>query len=176
MKDMKKVMFSLICLLLVASAGYAQQDKSKRASPPDSVIIQTNSGLDLRIDYSKPSLKGRQLGVDLAPIGKVWRTGANETTVFEIKQDALVEGKPLAAGKYGLFSIPGEKETIIIFSKVWDKWGTQYDEKQDALRITVPNVTQAASTEQFTIQAQADGKVRLLWGNVAVPFTVVAAP
>ena len=162
--------------MLVATASFAQQDKSKRPSPPDSVVITTNSGLDLRIDYSKPSLKGRTLGVDVAPIGKVWRTGANETTIFEIKQDALVEGKPLPAGKYGLFSIPGETETVVIFSKVWDQWGTRYDEKQDALRVTVPTVLQAASVEQFTIQAQADGKVRLLWGTAAVPFTIVAAP
>jgi len=169
-------MFSLVCLLFVATAATAQQDKSKRPSPPDSVIIQTNSGLDLRIDYSKPSLKGRQLGVELAPLGKVWRTGANETTTFDIKQDALVNGKALPAGKYGLFSIPGETQTVLIFSKAWDQWGTRYDETKDALRITVDNVMQAATVEQFTIQAQADGKVRLLWGTVAVPFTIVAAP
>src|ERR1700759_1739058 len=83
----------------------APEDKSKRPSPPASVSETTSKGVDIKIDYSQPSVKGREIGKDVEPMkGKVWRTGANEATVFEISKDVQINGKSLPAGKYGLFS------------------------------------------------------------------------
>src|SRR5690606_19974721 len=146
----------------------------KRASPPDSVTVTTNDGVTINIHYSKPALKGRQIGSDVAPFGKVWRTGANEATTFEVDKDVLVQGKPLAAGKYSLYSIPGEQQVAIIFNKVWDQWGTRYNQAHDALRVNAVPTERGSATEQFTIQADKGGKITLLWGTYAVPFTVTA--
>src|SRR5690606_28734258 len=155
--------------------AFAQQDKSKRASPPDSITVTTNDGVTIAIHYSRPSLKGREIGVEIAPFGKVWRTGANEATTFEVDKDVLVQGQPLAAGKYSLYSIPGEQQVTLIFNKVWDQWGTRYDQEQDALRvIATPNETGGNSIVQFTISGNKNGTVTLLWGIFAVPFTVAA--
>jgi hypothetical protein len=112
MTIMKKIlMFSLILTTLLNSwKSFAQDDKSKRPSPPAKVSETTASGNTVTIDYSQPSVKGRTIGKEIAPFGKVWRTGANEATVFEISKDAKINGKhPLAAGKYGLYSIPEKK-------------------------------------------------------------------
>src|SRR5690606_15490973 len=132
-------------------------------------------GVTIEIHYSKPSLKGREIGVELAPFGKVWRTGANEATTFEVDKDVLVQGKPLAAGKYSLYSIPGEEKVDLLFNKGWDEWGTRYDKAQDVLRVDAgPSKTVSDSVEQFTITSDKDGTVTLLWGLYAVPFSVVA--
>lgn len=165
----------LFFLTMINFIAFGQADKSQRPSPPDSVKVSTQDGVTIAIHYSKPSLKGRQLGVDLAPVGKVWRTGANEATTIEFDKNVTVDGKALAAGKYSLYSIPGEQSSVIIFNKVWKQWGTKYDEAQDALRVTVNNAKAASSQEQFTIVATAAGAVSLNWGTHTIPFTVKAA-
>lgn len=171
---MKATLLSLLAVMTMSITAFSQQDKSQRASPPASTNVTTDDGVTIDIDYSKPSLKGRQIGVDIAPFGKVWRTGANEATTFEVNKDVSVQGKPLSAGKYSLYSIPGEQHVTLIFNKVWDQWGTRYDEAQDVLRVEAAPIATADSVEQFTINGTKDGTVTLLWGNYAVPFKVVA--
>ncbi len=161
-------------LTMISFVSFGQTDKSKRPSPPDSVKITTQDGVNIAIHYSKPSLKGRQLGVDIAPVGKVWRTGANEATTIAFDKNVTIEGKSLVAGTYSLYSIPGEQQTTLIFNKAWKQWGTKYDESQDALRVDVSNATATTSQEQFTITASPTGTVTLTWGEHAIPFQVKA--
>lgn len=156
-----------------ASAQKAPEDKSKRASPPDSVMVTTRSGVTIKINYGSPSVKGRAIGGnEIATYGKVWRSGANEATVFEINKDVKIEGKPLPAGKYGLYSIPGEKKWVIIFNKTWNQWGTKYSEADDALRVTVNTGTAPQFTERLKYFAKKNGKVGFMWGDVQVDFKV----
>ncbi|HET8830121.1 MAG TPA: DUF2911 domain-containing protein [Pelobium sp.] len=171
---MRKQIATLACLfiLFVAVNANAQTDKSKRLSPPDKVTETIKSGVTVSIDYSQPSIKGRSIGNEIAPYGKVWRTGANEATVFEINKDVKINGKPLSAGKYGLYSIPGQKEWTIIFNKVWNQSVAKYTEVEDALRITVNAMTAKDFTEKMTFKIEKSGEVKLMWGNVVVPFTV----
>jgi len=164
------VLFAVLCY--TALGACAQQDKSKRPSPPANVSVETTSGVTVTINYSRPSVKGRTVGKDIAPIGQVWRTGANETTTFEVSKDVTVDGKALKKGKYGLHSIPGEGTSTIIFSKDWDQWGTKYDEKADVLRVDVPTAENSEFIEQFTITVDKEGLVQLLWGNYKAYFTV----
>jgi len=83
-------LFSLALLTVLSISAFAQQDKSARPSPPAIVTETIKSGPKTSIDYSQPSLKGRKVGTELAPYGKVWRTGANEATFFETDKDVTV--------------------------------------------------------------------------------------
>jgi hypothetical protein len=170
---MKQILV-LVCFLALFTTNTvsAQQDKSKRASPPAVVTETLKSGAKLTIDYSQPSVKGREIGKEIAPFGKVWRTGANEATVFEVSKDVKVEGKALAAGKYSLYSIPGEKEWTIIINKTWKQSGTQYNEADDALRVTVKPVKSPIFVEKMMFVISPAGKVSLSWGGIMVPFNV----
>lgn len=170
---MKKIVaLTLFVSLFTTVTVSAQQDKSKRQSPPAIAKETLSSGTTVSIDYSQPSVKGRKIGEEIAPFGKVWRTGANEATAFEVSKAVKVEGKALAAGKYGLYSIPGEKEWTIIFNKKWEQSGTQYSEAEDALRVTVKPGKSPNFVEKFTITISKAGKVTLLWGDHAVAFNV----
>lgn len=164
-----------IIAFISTSFVFAQQDKSKRPSPPDSVHITTDDGVHIAIDYSKPSLKGRQLGVDIAKVGEVWRTGANEITTISFDKDVLVEGKALPQGKYGLWTIPGETGSTVIFSKKWKGWGVGYSDKEDQLRVNVKTTNGNPLIEQFTISAEQTGKINLAWGDIVIPIIVKAA-
>ncbi len=172
---MKKqiAIFACLFIFLAAVKVSAQTDKSKRPSSPDKVTTTIKSGATVSVDYSQPSVKGRLIGKELAPFGKVWRTGANEATIFEVSKDVKINGKALPAGKYGLFTIPGETEWTLIFNKTWDQWGNgKYAQADDVLRVSVKAMTAKVSTEKMTFKIEESGEVKLMWGNVIVPFTV----
>ncbi len=131
---------------------------------------------DITIHYHRPLAKDRKVWGDLVPYGKVWRAGANENTTITFSDPVMVEGKPLDKGTYGLHMIPNADEWTIIFSKNSTSWGSfTYDEKEDALRVTVkPQAADMhnALTYDFD-QLQPDSAVvEMEWEKVAVPFKV----
>ncbi len=163
-------------ILLVSLSACAQQDKSKRPSPPAKVSATLASGAVVSIDYSQPSLKGRTIGKDLEPMeGKVWRTGANEATVFETSKDVKVEGQALPAGKYAFFTIANGDQWTLIFNKTWKTWGAFDYEKNkgdDALKVTVKAGKSSMNMEKLTYTIDKAGKVSLMWGDLEVDFRV----
>jgi len=175
---MKKLFtMALLASGLMASIhvkAQAEEDKSKRPSPPAKVTQKINSGATISIDYSQPSVKGRTIGKDLEPMdGQVWRTGANEATVFETDKNVTIDGKKLAAGKYGLFTLFSGNKVTLIFNKTWKQWGAfKYKEADDALRVDTKYSTEGSPTEKMTFKISTAGEVTLLWGNRKVEFKV----
>ena len=171
----KAVMSAFALALMVSGAAVAQRgDDSGRASK-NGKTEGTIDGVGIVLEYGRPNAKGRDLWGGLVPYGKVWRTGADEATTIEISEPAMVEGEELAAGKYALFTIPGEEGWTVIFNSTAKQWGAfRYDEGQDALRVDV----QATSGEHvesmdFVIEGS---QVVLRWGEMRVPFEVAIMP
>jgi Protein of unknown function (DUF2911) len=131
---------------------------------------------DITIDYCRPLVGGRTLWGKEVPYGQVWRAGANENTTISFADDVSVEGHPLAAGTYGLHMIPTADQWTIIFSKNSTSWGSfSYDEKEDALRVTVK--PRAAEFNEALIYTFDDVKpdsaaATLRWEKLAVPFHI----
>jgi hypothetical protein len=170
---MKRLVLSVLVMATFFATSLAQQDKSKRPSPPK-LTEGTIDGVAIKVDYSAPSAKGRKMIGGIEKYGDVWRTGANEATVFILDKAAKIEGQPLAAGKYELFSIPGESEWTIIFQKFGAKaqWGAyDYNQKNDALRVKVKAGKPSAFVETLTFVIE-NGKVILKWENEQVGFAV----
>ena len=170
-------LFSVLALLTIMFQVQAQkpaEDKSKRPSPPAEVSQKIASGATITINYSKPSIKSRTVGVDIEPMeGKVWRTGANEASWFETDKDVTIDGMKLPAGKYGLFTIFNGDKAIVIFNKIWEQWGAfKYKMEDDALRINVKVHVQNPPAEQLTFTVDKKGKVQLMWGPKKIEFTV----
>jgi hypothetical protein len=147
---------------------------------PTGTVSQVVGVSNVEIVYSRPSVRGREIFGDLVPYGEVWRTGANEATTFTIEHDATIEGKPLAAGTYALFTIPGADSWTLIFSTQSDLWGSYgHEEPKDALRVEVkPMAAPFAEMLTFNFPAvsseggQSETTVRLHWAEVAVSFHV----
>ncbi len=171
MKLMRTLTILSMSFLLVF-AVQAQQDKSKRPSPPAEVTKEIN-GKTVTVNYSKPSKRGRAIFGELVSYGQVWRTGANESSWIEFSDDAKVEGKKIAAGKYGLFTIPGADEWVIIFNSVSDKWGAfSYKEEDDVLRVSVKPGKTDGVVEVFDIGIEDNGVVTMAWDDTKVSFEV----
>lgn len=167
----------VVCLMLaISTLTFAQQDKSQRASPPATASGKIGTA-QVTIKYSSPSLKGRKIFGEKEPYGKVWRTGANEATTITFDKDVTIEGQPLKAGTYALFTIPNTAEWTVIFNKTAEQWGAfKYDEAQDALRVKVKPSTTKEPTERLKFDVTPKGKnagvVTLKWENVSVPIKI----
>lgn len=168
---------SLFAILVVAFSFsaisvVAQDDKSKRVSPPAEASGEIGD-TQVTINYSVLSVNNRDIFGDLVPYDAVWRTGANEATTFEVENDVLIEGEPLAAGKYALFTIPGEEEWTLIFNKTAEQWGAyDYDPAQDALRVNVTPSEAPEQTEKLTFEVDESGEVSMVWADTQIEFTV----
>lgn len=161
-----------IVFMLSAFNVRAQDDKSQRASKPAEASAMVGS-TQVTIDYSQPAVKGREIFGALVPYGEVWRTGANEATTFEVDKDVLIEGQPLPAGKYALFTIPGEQEWALIFNRTAEQWGAyDYDQGQDALRVNVTPTKVPEQMELLSFNVEESGEVSLQWADTQITFQV----
>lgn len=169
-KSMKHLFLTLTTFITITACSQG----GNRPSPAATAKATLDNGVNISINYSQPSVKGRTIGADLEPMpGKVWRTGANEATVFETDKDIKVEGQPLAAGKYGLFTIMNGEEWTIIFNKTWNQWGAfRYKDSDDALRVKVKSGKADPFAEKMSFSVQNNGKISLLWGAIQVDFKV----
>jgi len=131
---------------------------------------------DITITYHRPAVGGREIWGKTVPYGKVWRAGANENTTITFTDDVSIEGKPLAAGTYGLHTIPDKDQWTIIFSKNSTSWGSfSYDEKEDALRVTAkPHAAESFEvlTYVFDDVKPDSAAATLRWEKLAVPFRI----
>jgi hypothetical protein len=195
--------FALLFLILCAAPDVsAQAPPSVRLPRPSQKarVMQTVGVTDITITYSRPGVKGRKIWGDppagspagtatlddararakdapIVPYGRVWRSGANEATLFEISDNVMINGQPLPAGRYSLHTIPDKEEWTFIFNKDEGQWGSfTYDEKKDALRIKVKPQMVADSQEwlrfDFDPVTENTAQVNLRWEKVSVPFTV----
>ncbi|MHA6246427.1 DUF2911 domain-containing protein [Pontibacter sp. CAU 1760] len=161
----------LICLL-AATGAWAQGNSANKPSPAAEATGKIGDAT-VKVNYSSPAVKGRTIWGDLVPYGKVWRAGANEATTVTLDKDVMVEGKPLAAGTYSFYTIPGEDAWTVIFNKTAKQWGTQYDEKQDALRVQVKPKATASMNERLAYEVTDKGLV-LRWEKMELPIMISA--
>jgi len=180
-KLLSKVLLLALVGILMTSLTYAQADKSKRASPPETAT-GTVEGSTITINYSSPAVKGRKIWGDLVPYDKVWRLGANEATTFETSKDIKVEGKNLPAGKYTLYAVPGENEWTFIFNSVTEQngkpiWGikmdgsTTEDPAKDVLKVMAKPEKSSTFNERMKINVNEDG-FDVEWENLKVPVKI----
>jgi hypothetical protein len=157
----------LITSLTLSLAGlvWAQAEK-KRASPHETVTA-TVGGAKIAIEYGRPFKKGRDIFGGLEPLGKVWRTGADEATTFTTDKDLMVGNMHVPAGTYGLFTIPDKSGWTLILNKTAKQWGAfKYEQGQDLGRTPMTVKTLAAPLEQLTIAVEPKGKegtLKITW-------------
>jgi len=173
---MKKLISLFIPIALLFIDSSAQQLKTPAPSPPQ--YIKQDFGLSsIELSYSRPGVKGRKIFGDLVPFGKVWRTGANSATTISFGDDVLIGGTKVAAGKYGLLTIPGDKSWTIIISKQLDVTNpTGYKQDQDIVRVTAQAQELPFSVESFTIAfsdvTSSTCNLGFLWDKTYVAFPI----
>ncbi|MCH7412287.1 DUF2911 domain-containing protein [Belliella sp. R4-6] len=170
---------SLLLIILVLSGSLvleAQQIEMPQASPASS--ISQKIGLsDVKIEYSRPSTKGRKIFGELVPYGEVWRTGANAATIISFSTDVKIEGKNVPEGSYALYSIPNKNEWTIILSKNTKLWGAVgYSAADDLVRFKVKSGKSKSKYETMEIgfidMTDTGASVSIKWENASVKFRI----
>jgi hypothetical protein len=161
-----------------ASTGFSQETFKTRPSPLALSSARLKDAY-IKITYSQPQKRGREIFGKLVPYGEVWRTGANEATEVTLTKDMQLNNQVLKAGTYSLFTIPGpDKWTIIINADV-GLWGAyNYVQKLDVMRFDVPVSVSNTITEAFTMTFDARNNVAdllLMWDTVSltIPFKFI---
>ena len=142
--------------LLVATTATAQVPRGTAETKVGSSNVS--------VEYGRPSLKGRDM-LGMAPVGTIWRTGADTSTTFTTSADITVGGKAVPAGSYSLFTKRVDDKTWhLILNKQTGQWGTSHDASQDFAEVPLEWTQSDSSVEQFTIKADG-GKLALHWGT-----------
>ncbi|NHF57831.1 DUF2911 domain-containing protein [Flavobacteriaceae bacterium TP-CH-4] len=184
MKFFKKL---VIILLVLGALGYFvgvpyMQRQTKKHSPERTATYSKN-GLELLVNYSSPSKKGRIIFGKLVPYDVVWRTGANEPTTFTTGTDITIKGKKLPAGTYSLWTKPSANQWTVMFNKEVPDWGvtlisggkeTTRDPDQDVVQVFVNTKKTTQPVEQFTIDFAEDDQLRLVlsWDDTEVSVPI----
>jgi hypothetical protein len=171
------VVFLMMCF--TSTEALAQLPVSltlPQASPKETRSI-TIGFTTISFEYNSVGIKEREIWGGLVPYGEVWRTGANKNTLFTVTDDVLINGQKLKAGSYGMHTIPGEDEWVIIFSNFNEAWGSYfYDESEDALRIKVTPEEMESKYEwmkfSFSDYTSTSVDISLKWAYLKVPFKV----
>jgi hypothetical protein len=167
------MLFVVVAIVTVVGSANAQQSP---ASPPGTASVTFADGKTVTINYSRPSMRGRQIFGGLVPYGQVWRTGANAATSLKTDVDLTIGGAHVPAGSYTLYSIPSETGWKLIINKETGQWGTKYDESQDLARVDMKVSKNASPTEQFTISLEKTSgntaTLKLDWANTTASVNV----
>ncbi|MCM5663233.1 DUF2911 domain-containing protein [Galbibacter mesophilus] len=174
---MKKLLLT-VCLVLT---GVALQAQVTTPQPSPKSTLQQQVGLtDVTVEYSRPSMRGREVFGNLVPFGEIWRTGANQNTMITFSDDVTIGGTKVEKGTYALFTKPNEKNWEVYFYTDTNNWGNpqKWDDSKVAAKVSAETYELPFDVETFTIDidnlTNNGAAIGIVWENtyVSVPFEV----
>jgi hypothetical protein len=172
---MKRILLSA-AIAISTLCAQAQSLVTPQPSPTQTITQNFSVGT-IELSYSRPGLKGRKVGAEIAPYGNVWRTGANNATTVKFTDDVTIGGVLIKAGKYGVLSIPGANEwTMIITKDLTVTQPDQYKQANDVVRVKVTPVKLSNKVETLTINfgniTGTGCDLQLMWDNTLVSLPI----
>ncbi|MBL0743806.1 DUF2911 domain-containing protein [Chryseolinea lacunae] len=168
--------FAALLILVALGSGWAQEAVQARPSPMAVAAIKYKDAY-VKITYSQPQKRGREIFGTLVPYGQVWRLGANEATEITVTKNISLSGFLLKAGTYSMFAIPQKDKWTIIINSELGLWGAyNYNYRLDVLRFDVPvQNTTGAIYEPFTLQFDQRNDAAdllILWDRIKLSIPV----
>ncbi|GJQ32196.1 MAG: hypothetical protein HBSAPP04_10350 [Ignavibacteriaceae bacterium] len=174
---MKRLFAIAFLTFIVTISSLQAQAPAVPAASPAASLYQVIGISEVTVKYARPAVKGRTIYGGLVPYGEVWRTGANTNTTITLTHEATIGGVKVAAGTYGLFTIPGTSEWTVILSKDNTNWGSgNYKKENDAARFTV-KPEKVSNVELLTFNFDTvdsdKGYLTIAWADVKIGFDIV---
>lgn len=173
---LKKLITASFVSLLFLQAS-AQSLKTPAPSPLQALTQAFALG-EIKIEYSRPSVKGRVVFGDLVPYGKMWRTGANAATKITLSDDVNMGGIDVKAGTYALYTIPAQSEwDVMLYSDLTLGGNTaDYDASKETARFKIKPTAMADKTETFTIAinnlTNTSCSIDMMWDKTRISIPV----
>jgi hypothetical protein len=167
---------SLHLILILTFCSFVSQSQDKPRTSPLAIASMLYKDAYVKITYSKPQKRGREIFGKLVPYDKVWRTGANEATELTITHDIQINNTVIKAGTYSIFSIPQKDQWTIIINDDVGLWGAyNYNASLDILRFNVPVKPSDKFYESFTIifnQKNDLADLLILWDRIYISIPI----
>ena len=167
----------LLILSFISCVYSFSQIKTPQPSPATS-ITQMVGLTEIELEYSRPSMRGREIFGNLVPYDKIWRTGANENSVISFSTSVKIGDSTVPAGKYSIYTIPGIDSWEFILYSDANNWGlpSEWDENKVIVKITEPSFKQAFPVESFQFSmvdlSNNSFTLGIAWDDVYVPITI----
>lgn len=165
-----------ILLFLFTISTSAQQNLTLPDASQYATVMQQIGFAEIKIDYHRPGVKGRQIWGAIVPYDQVWRAGANQNTTISFSRDVIIEGRNIPAGIYGLHMIPTEKDWTIILSRDYRAWGSFfYVEGNDLMRFkTTPEACEFQEWLIYSFDEVTPSSTiaSLKWDKLKIPFEI----
>ena len=175
---MKKIILLVAVFALTigfSNQAIAQNFKGLDKSPMDIASFPSNYRVSekvIKIIYSRPQLKGRSLE-KLAPLGKKWRTGANEATEVTFYKDVIFGGAAVKAGTYTMYAVPGKATWTVALSSQLNVWGVYFHkDENDVAKVTIPVKQTEENLDVFSIAIDEDMTINMGWGTTLIRIPV----
>ncbi len=173
-----KNFFKPLSIAALVALSFTTNAQITTPQPSPGASLTQNVGLtEIKVEYSRPSVKGRTVFGGVVPFGDIWRTGANSATKFTTTDSITVAGKGLAKGTYILMTRPGQSEWEIIFNKNPTASAFGFKEEDNVLKVKVPSQELPFAIESFTMMigdvTNTSASLDIIWDKtiVRVPFT-----
>jgi Protein of unknown function (DUF2911) len=145
---------------------------------PGASTTATINGKKLTITYSAPAIRGRKIMGGVVPYGEVWRTGADEATIFETEADLDIGGLKVPKGTYTIYTLPGAEQWQLVISKQTGQWGTEYNQPQDLGRVKMAVAQTPAPVQRLKIELLSTGGnrglLKIAWERTEVSVAITA--
>ena len=115
MQVLKKIVWVILGIFTGFFVFFFSAKTYTKSHSPEKVAVYQDADFNIKVKYSSPFKKNREIFGLLVPYSKVWRTGANEATTFSTNKDLKFNDGVLPAGEYTLWTIPNEDQWEIIF-------------------------------------------------------------
>jgi Protein of unknown function (DUF2911) len=180
---MKKIILIGVVVLVVLAVGGFFYLRYENSLSPQETTTFSSQGLNLKVVYCRPSKRGRLIFGEekdgaLQPFGKYWRLGANAATELTFDKNIVFAGKPVNAGTYRMYAVPGATAFQISLNSELGKGGaSEPNYSLDVVKVDVPVKEPSDVTEKFLITFDNDSSVvnmNLIWDKtwVKVPILV----
>ena len=163
-----------------AAKTFAERDRAGKGigvASPNLKVTGTIGGSPVFIGYGSPRRRGREILGRVVPWDRVWRTGANEATVFIADRDVTIGGARVPAGSYSLWTLPTRAGVQLIINRQSGQWGTSYDPAKDLARVPMQVSTASAPLEDFTISlagSNSSTELRMAWDTFVWSVRIAA--
>ena len=174
---MKKIISFLFTILLF-QFSYTQLQSP--VASPRAKVSQKVGLVNINLDYSRPSKKGRTIFGNIVPFDQIWRTGANQATSISFSDDVKINNQLVEAGEYHVYSVPRENSLDLVIYKKTDAWGSlkSFDESLIKARVTSDFYDLPFSIETFTISfgdiSNAGASLNISWDNKVAIYVIDA--
>ena len=163
---MRAFIFTL--LLFVGCLGFSQINTPRFS--PATEIKQMVGLTEIEVQYSRPSMRGREIFGNLVAYDKIWRTGADNSTKISFTTDVMVDGNTIKAGTYSIFSIPNQNEWTVMFYSDVELWGVPRDWSDNKIVFSSTYIVNKINpVETFTISfddlTNNDVNMSISWEN-----------